>query len=315
MLPITFSLALTLLGGLTQAPPSSAENPASDAPTSEAAPAGRLLPVPDTEPLVAWNGVQELTYSLPVDGAVTGGLWLTWIATETVLKKPLAPSTCRWCDRAADGTDTLNGFDAWGRGLAAPLAQQGTMDMLSNVVDYGLLPVAALGTQALLANGHGALAEAFPVDALLIVEATGAALLFNQVVKFAVGRERPFVHQLAEADKLLTKHPSDNNLSFFSGHSNFAFAAAVATGTVASLRGYKNAWLAWAVGLPIATAVPLLRMAADKHYLSDVLVGSAVGATFGYLVPTLFHGRKLVRLPGNVRLLPSRNGAVLSGVF
>ncbi len=30
---------------------------------------------------------------------------------------------------------------------------------------------------------------------------------------------------------------------------------------------------------------------ADKHYLSDVLIGALVGTAFGFAVPAVFHGR------------------------
>jgi membrane-associated phospholipid phosphatase len=33
-------------------------------------------------------------------------------------------------------------------------------------------------------------------------------------------------------------------------------------------------------------------MAADRHYLTDVLTGAVVGGAIGYLVPVLFHGRE-----------------------
>ena len=49
-----------------------------------------------------------------------------------------------------------------------------------------------------------------------------------------------------------TEAPEDNNLSFYSGHTNFSFALVVSSGTVATLRGYKGAGLIWAVGLPLA---------------------------------------------------------------
>lgn len=32
-------------------------------------------------------------------------------------------------------------------------------------------------------------------------------------------------------------------------------------------------------------------MAADKHYATDVIVGSIVGAAFGFAVPRFFHRR------------------------
>lgn len=186
--------------------------------------------------------------------------------------------------------------------------------MASNLVS-GMLPLAAIGVDLYLAASAQALAEA-PLDLLIVAEAAAAAISLNQVVKFIAGRERPFVHVLPEAEKPLTRLPEDNNLSFYSGHSTFAFAVAVGAGTVAQLRGYPRAWLVWLVTLPIAASVPLLRMGADRHYLTDVLVGSGLGAAFGYALPALLHGRVA---PGHfglgARLVPIPGGAALEGTF
>jgi membrane-associated phospholipid phosphatase len=255
-----------------------------------------------------------LKYDLTVDAAVTGGIWAAWLSTETVLKGPLAPDTCRWCDRNPDGSDALNPVDAWGRGLRAGPEQLSGVSAASDLVAFVAVPAAAWGLDAYLASSDGEVRNA-PIDFLLVLEATGCALAFNQAVKFLAGRERPFVHALPESEKALTKHPNDNNLSFFSGHSTFAFAFAVGTGTVAHLRGYPKAWLIWAVALPIAAGAPLLRMAADRHYLTDVLVGSAVGAAFGWGIPTLFHGRAEGQPATRLRILPAPGGLAVAGRF
>ena len=112
----------------------------------------------------------------------------------------------------------------------------------------------------------------------------------NQVVKFIVGRERPFVHALPEADKPNTAHPSDNNVSFYSGHATMAFAMAVSGGTVASMRALPaGARGSGARGLALAAATAYLRIAADRHYASDVTTGAVVGSLTGFAVPYLFH--------------------------
>ena len=89
-------------------------------------------------------------------------------------------------------------------------------------------------------------------------------------------------------------------------------------GTVAQLRGYRGGWLVWVVGLPLAAAVGVMRMGADKHYLSDVLVGAAVGSAFGFALPRLFHGRvDRASAPDAVRLrlVPAPGGLALTGAF
>jgi len=89
-------------------------------------------------------------------------------------------------------------------------------------------------------------------------------------------------------------------------YASAAFAVATSFATCASLRGDRDAWVAWATGLPLAAVTGYLRIAADRHYLSDVLAGAGAGTLFGILVPRLLHSpgslatpqqRELARLP------------------
>lgn len=103
---------------------------------------------------------------------------------------------------------------------------------------------------------------------------------FTQTVKLLVQRKRP-----------LTQHPNyvesgnnDDHYSFFSGHSSFTAAAA----TTAMLYAYRydgGKWtkpVAWAsVGLALTTGG--MRIAAGKHYTSDVLTGFLIGTGISLL--------------------------------
>src|SRR6218665_340344 len=264
--------------------------------------------------------LQALDVNWTRDGLITGVGGALWITSEALLKSRLAPSTCRWCDRSPDGTDTLNAVDRWGRGMAARTESgRHAWSTWSNVTDFVMLPVGVLGAQYLLASGSGAPVRYFAEDATIIIESAVVAAVANQAVKFAVGRERPFVHVLEEGQKAHTEKPSDNNLSFYSGHTSLAFSLVTAAGTVSELRGYDKSWLIWAVGLPAAASIGVMRMGADKHYLSDVVVGAAAGTLFGVGVPLLLHGRQTqaqgsgtgmsMRMSGNL------GGMSLSGTF
>ena len=55
------------------------------------------------------------------------------------------------------------------------------------------------------------------------------------------------------------------------------------------MRGYRWAPLAWGVGGAVAAVTAYLRIAADKHWLTDVIVGAVVGAGIGFAVPYVFH--------------------------
>jgi membrane-associated phospholipid phosphatase len=265
--------------------------------------------------------VHPLAFDWTRDGLIAGVSGALWIGSEAFLKKQLAPKTCRWCDRAEDGTDTLNAVDRWGRGVAGRTEEEREhWALASDITDFAVLPVAVFGGHYLLASGSGALPGVYAQDATILLEAATLAALTNQVVKFTVGRERPFVHVLPEDQKGLTEKPLDNNVSFYSGHTSLAFSLVTAAGTVSELRGYRHRWLIWAVGLPVASSVALMRMGADKHYFTDVLVGAVVGSAFGVGVPLLMHGRQpqeTSRQSSRMSLgvTGSANSIVLSGQF
>jgi membrane-associated phospholipid phosphatase len=241
--------------------------------------------------LAATGQVHELRHDTRVDVAVTvtGGAWLLM---SELLKPSLVPEKCRWCYRADDGGDLLNPYDGWVRRRLL-WRQTGAAHLASNLLVGVLEPATQLGLDAVAAHQQGAL-QAFPVDTLLVAEATIVASIINQVTKFAFARERPFVHYLPRAPNALrelTSSPSDNNLSFFSGHTTVAFALATSSAMVATLRGYRLAPLLWGSGLTMAASVGYLRIAADKHYLSDVATGAVVGSIVGIGLPLLFHSR------------------------
>ena len=235
------------------------------------------------------DGVRELRYDTRIDLAVTsvGGVW--WLSSE-LMKTELVPEKCRWCYRADDGADLLNPYDGWVRRRLV-WRSPGKAATLSNVLGFVVEPGAMMGLTA-LASANDRAIDRFPVDALLITEATVIAADLNQLAKFAFARERPFVHYLPRAPeeiRALTDSPSDDNLSFFSGHTTLAFAIGTSAATVTTLRGYRLAPLVWAAGLTMGSAVGYLRIAADKHYFSDVVVGAIVGTVVGVGVPLVFH--------------------------
>lgn len=235
---------------------------------------------------------RELRHDTRVNIAVTA-TGASWLVLTELLKPSLVPEKCRWCYRAEDGGDLLNPYDGW---MRKRLLWNGTRraDIASSVVVGFLEPSAQLGLLAISANREGALA-AFPLDSLIVAESTVVAAVINQIAKFGFARERPFVHYLPrapEALRELTSSPSDDNLSFFSGHTTAAFALATSSATVATLRGYRLAPLLWGTGLTLAASVGYLRIAADKHYLSDVLTGAVVGTIVGVGMPLLFHSPK-----------------------
>lgn len=243
----------------------------------------------------------EVRYTVWLDLTVTGVAMTWWLGSE-LARGELAPTTCRWCDPP--------GFDT---SLRDQLRWQntGAADTASYVLAIAQ-PVMIVGLDVIAAAADGERGDVW-VDALLISEATAVAMALNQIVKFAVGRERPFVHALPDADKPFTAHPSDNNLSFYSAHTGLTFALATSAGMIASMRRYRLAPWIWTAGLAMATVTGYLRIAADRHYASDVAVGAVVGSLTGAAVPYFFHGPRQV----SVTPAPTAGGMSLMvhGVF
>lgn len=219
-----------------------------------------------------------LRWDPTLDLTVTMGGTAAWLVTEA-LKEDLAPSHCRWC--------TVDSVDARVRD-ALVWRDTTSAETLSDVTGFVLMPLAAVGLNALAAAHEGALGNVGE-DTLLVAEALVVAGDVTQLTKMLVGRERPFVHALSPDRRPSTAQPSDNDLSFFSGHTSGVFALATASGTIGTMRGYRWAPLAWSVGGAVAATTAYLRIAADRHWLTDVVVGAVVGAGIGFAVPYFFH--------------------------
>lgn len=263
-------------------------------------PSAAATPTPATAPTAARGATLagDPTTDLVFGGVSTG----LWIVAETAGKSWFAPDTCRWCDPP--------GFDAsarslrWSTPVAAEVAGAGTAFVAAPAAAFGLTWLAA---------AHDDRAVDQWTNVLWVVQGVSTTMVLTNVVKWSVGRERPAVH--FRAPDWGNFAVAERNLSFFSGHSSLAFSLAVSSGTVASLRGYSWAPVVWAVGLPIAAFTAYSRVAADAHYLSDVVVGSLMGALIGGGIPLLFHGR--IPAPKGVTVAPFSDGRTvgLAGTF
>ena len=123
--------------------------------------------------------------------------------------------------------------------------------------------------------------------------------------KYLFARERPNAHFADAAHPL--DPAADNDSSFWSGHSVVGFAMTTAAGTMCHLRKYWTEPYVWAAGITISLSVEYLRMAADKHYLSDVFVGGLIGIATGVLVPRL--------MARDIKIVPMPNGVSVVAAF
>lgn len=105
--------------------------------------------------------------------------------------------------------------------------------------------------------------------------------------KFAFKRKRPYVYNQNLSNK--QRLDQESQYSFVSGHSSHAFLSALFAYQIMNetqdYKKYKN-WIN--AGLVInAGSIAYLRYHAGKHFPTDILCGSALGAGIGLLIPKL----------------------------
>ena len=162
------------------------------------------------------------------------------------------------------------------------------------------------------------------------LQTMAVTLGLTQVAKIAVSRERPYSDTCGgeRLDTLRDCEGSRRYVSFFSGHSSMAFASA---GLICmhhmylDLYGNRAADIGTCAGaLGVAAATGMLRVVGDQHYMTDVLVGAAVGTITGFGLPYVLHYRHGKNGRGgrgrdgghvDAQLVPLANGMAIAGVF
>jgi membrane-associated phospholipid phosphatase len=183
-------------------------------------------------------------------------------------------------------------FDRFSAGYYSEHAQT-TSDFLC----YGTLVVAP-GLLALNPAAHSRYGQvlALYVQTVLANEAIFTMAIGN------VGRYRPYLYG-PEGEGLRNGRIATN--SFFSGHTaNTATATFFAAKVFHDFNPNSPAQpYVWGAAALMPAAVAYFRIEAGKHFLSDNIVGYAVGATMGVVVPQLHkvagrHGMSFVPLQG-----------------
>ena len=158
-----------------------------------------------------------------------------------------------------------------------------------------------MGGAALYLGGEG-LRAAFDGradDALTLGALLGEAALLTAgatyLTKVMVGRRRPFLYNgelsVEERYQIASSGGDNPTMSFFSGHSSAAFAAATFASSVFQDIHGTSAWSnqVWGSTLSLAGLTAYGRVKAGVHFPTDVIVGALVGGSIGYLVPRLHH--------------------------
>lgn len=123
---------------------------------------------------------------------------------------------------------------------------------------------------------------------LSIAKSLAVSTLFYTASKSVIRRQRPT--RTDDPHLFGTPFGSKGYTSFPSGHANTAFS--VATAFAMEYRHKK--WVSWAA-YSLATLTAVSRMYQDRHWSSDVLIGSAMGHFITKTIYRLEEGRRIVK--------------------
>ena len=120
--------------------------------------------------------------------------------------------------------------------------------------------------------------EDYKTMVLVNVEIMAINGLVTDIVKHTVNRKRPSsYYQTRDEGK-------DTFKSFFSGHTSQAFSIGTSTAIMLSRSHPDKKILIWGSAISLAATTGYFRIAADKHYMTDVLTGAVVGSIIGFWV-------------------------------
>ena len=187
--------------------------------------------------------------------------------------------------------ENLNGFDRWAAGLHSEKAAS-----VSDLLFYGAMPYPLL----LLADK--AIRHDAPKIAFLYLQAMSMTGILYTGVPALIDRYRPLTY--SDEVSLEQRRSGNNRNSFFAGH-----VALVGTSTFLAAKVFsdyhpdsKLKYVFWGVAAAATGTTAYLRHRAGKHFPTDILAGTAVGALSGILVPH-FHKVKLIKNE-NLSVLP-----------
>lgn len=233
--------------------------------------------------LVVVLALARVAHAAPSDRAreahtgILVGAGALYLGVEFGLKDYLDAEQCAICAPPA--------LDAAAR-RALVWDHPGAAAAISTATGYAIAPIYAL--TMLFAAEPGDTRQRVDL-ALPVLESAVAVGLLHHLVKFTIGRQRPFVHHALAG----RRYDNDDNASLFSGHTGLAFSVATAAGVIAHERHDRTESAIWIGGAALAVTTGYLRIAGDRHWLTDVALGAVVGIGFGLLIPYAFHGDTL----------------------
>jgi membrane-associated phospholipid phosphatase len=166
-------------------------------------------------------------------------------------------------------------------------------DTFSDIGLVGLSIYPLVVDSALTALVYRRSPEVAGTMAVIDIQALSFTSFVSGGVKRIIDRERPIATACREDPEYdPTCGSSGRHLSFLSGHTSMSFTAA---GLIClhhsqlGLLGFSGDVLSCVSSMTVATGVGFTRVAADKHYMTDVLAGAGLGLFSGYLMPYLLY--------------------------
>lgn len=226
--------------------------------------------------VIAFNRKWELPVFISLSSA--------WLTVE-VASKFEGPSQCRWCPVDANGNPVENAFDVKFRKFLRWGSHRGLADTLSDVCGNVILPLSA-GIYIYFSEREKSTPQSLKAY-FLVGESFIFTGILTHITKYSFLRRRPYAHFGGEEER---RDPSAN-LSFISGHASLSFSIAASTSIISLKRNYPSPAPLILSFFSLALFSSYFRIAADKHYITDVIAGAAVGASAG-AINTILHFNK-----------------------
>ncbi len=176
----------------------------------------------------------------------------------------------------------------------------------SKASDLILYPMMGIGLGAVVADGllDG---EGVGTRSLIYLEAFSINQMLTTTMKLAVDRPRPYTQLGAGYSDSLDQKLAhvDSEMSFPSGHASTVACSAFTAARMWDLSGGTNTqrWVGYGSATAVTLAVSTLRVTAGKHHPSDVFTGAVLGASIGWLVPTLHATERQVAVAASPRMV------------
>jgi membrane-associated phospholipid phosphatase len=121
---------------------------------------------------------------------------------------------------------------------------------------------------------------------VVYIEVLSVNAALSGATRFSVQRPRPVAYRRSPAPS-----PKSDFSSFYSGHTAAVFGALSAASMAYQYRYGPHVW-PWVVTGLVGTAEAATRVAAGRHFYTDVGVGAIVGSAVGIVIPMLHKRNK-----------------------